>query len=84
MAILFSMAGNYIAVNEPWVLEFLRHWTHFRFRFPPGFSSADNGALHLALLEMLELPEALLVQQLYANLTATGQNSQVIIWCCSS
>lgn len=69
-------SGNYIASNKPWVLEFLRYWAHFRFRQPSGFSSADNGALHLALLEILELPETLEVQQLYSNLTENVENLQ--------
>jgi hypothetical protein len=73
------LSGNYIASNKPWVLEFLRYWAHFRFRQPSGFSSADNGALHLALLEILELPETLEVQQLYSNLTATG--NQLLSYC---
>ena len=74
--------GNYIASNKPWVLEFLRYWAHFRFRQPSGFSSADNGALHLALLEMLELPQSSEVQQLYSNLTATGTSCCSLIMLC--
>ncbi|CAK9092818.1 unnamed protein product [Durusdinium trenchii] len=64
------MAGNYIARNRPWVRQFLRNWASFKWRRPPGFSSADNGALHVALMEALERPEATRVAELYGNLTA--------------
>ncbi|CAJ1339072.1 unnamed protein product [Effrenium voratum] len=65
------MAGNYIARNVPWVREFLRHWALLRSRKPPGFSSADNGALHVMLINALELDGAAQVTELYTNLTAT-------------
>ncbi|CAK9027517.1 Uncharacterized protein SCF082_LOCUS17955 [Durusdinium trenchii] len=63
-------SGNYIARNRPWVRQFLRNWASFKWRRPPGFSSADNGALHVALMEALERPEATRVAELYGNLTA--------------
>ncbi|CAJ1436648.1 unnamed protein product [Effrenium voratum] len=77
------MAGNYIARNVPWVREFLRHWALLRSRKPPGFSSADNGALHVMLINALELDgaaqaprfrrdfAAISVTELYTNLTET-------------
>lgn len=65
------MAGNYIAKNVPWVREFLRRWAFLRSHKPPGFSSADNGALHVMLVNILELEGAVQVNELYGNLTAT-------------
>eukprot|EP00435_Cladocopium_sp_Y103_P049354 s1856_g14.t2 len=68
------MAGNYLARNVPWVREFLRHWALLRSRKPPGFSSADNGALHVALVNILDLEGAEHVSTLYSNLTALVDN----------
>jgi len=68
------MAGNYIAQNVPWVRDFLHHWAHLRSRKPPGFSSADNGALHVMLVNVLELEGAQHVNELYGNLTASVDN----------
>lgn len=67
------MAGNYLARNVPWVREFLRRWALLRSRKPPGFSSADNGALHVALVNILELEGAEHVSALYSNLTEIGR-----------
>ncbi|CAE7464049.1 unnamed protein product [Symbiodinium pilosum] len=68
------MAGNYVAKNVPWVREFLRRWAYLRSHKPPGFSSADNGALHVMLVNILELQGAEQVNELYGNLTATVDN----------
>lgn len=68
------MAGNYLARNVPCVREFLRRWALLRSRKPPGFSSADNGALHVALVNILELEGAENVSALYSNLTALVDN----------
>ncbi|CAJ1428288.1 unnamed protein product [Effrenium voratum] len=68
------MAGNYIAKNKPWVRKFLRTWANMMDRQPPGFSSADNGALHLVLLEALEVSGKEKVAALYSNLTETVDN----------
>ena len=68
------MAGNYLARNVPWVRQFLRHWALLRSRKPPGFSSADNGALHVMLANVLELEGADHVSKLYSNLTALVDN----------
>ncbi|CAJ1341497.1 unnamed protein product [Effrenium voratum] len=68
------MAGNYIAKNKPWVRKFLRTWASMMDRQPPGFSSADNGALHLVLLEALEVSGKEKVAALYSNLTETVDN----------
>ncbi|CAD7948474.1 unnamed protein product [Amoebophrya sp. A25] len=45
------MAGAYMARNTPKAKKFLRYWDGLNARKPPGFASADNGAIHLALYE---------------------------------
>eukprot|EP00392_Amoebophrya_sp_AT5.2_P014391 g14540.t1 len=49
------MAGTYMVRNTAKARRFLRQWAEFMFRKPPGFSSADNGAIHLALAEATAL-----------------------------
>ena len=47
------MAGNYMIRNVPRALAFLNEWAQYEYKRPPGFSSADNGAIHLHLAETL-------------------------------
>jgi len=68
------MAGNYIAKNVPWVRQFLREWADMLDVKPPGFSSCDNGAIHLLLVKALELDGASTIEALYNNLTAKVDN----------
>ncbi len=42
-------AGNYLARNTPAARAFLMDWSHMEKERPPGFSSSDNGAIHLHL-----------------------------------
>lgn len=49
------MAGNYFARSSNFSIHFLQHWASYQFRQPRGFSSADNGAIHLALMDALDL-----------------------------
>lgn len=60
-------SGGYIIRNTPIAHEFLVHWENYYLHRPRGFSSSDNGALHLALLQMLALPYEHCMQ-LYHNL----------------
>jgi len=46
-------AGNYMARPTRAAVNFLRHWASFEHRRPSGFSSADNGALPVALADKL-------------------------------
>jgi hypothetical protein len=48
-------AGNYAVRNTVSGREFLRTWAGYEYQMPPGFSSADNGALHVHLLRFLNL-----------------------------
>lgn len=51
-------AGNYMVRNTLFGRHFLRTWEQFdyRARSITGFHSADNGAIHLAVLQILEIP----------------------------
>ena len=64
-------AGIYCVRNTPIARHFLAQWADFGFRQPVGFSSADNGALHLLLLEVLRLKKQQVCHQLYYNLKAS-------------
>lgn len=50
-------AGNYIARNTAFARSFLMGWADFELngRRGPGYSSADNGAIHIHLVESLGL-----------------------------
>ena len=48
------VAGNYIVRNTEFARAFLKSWARFSSRLPVGFSSMDNGAIHLALLEVID------------------------------
>ena len=62
------MAGNYVVRNNALTRNFLVTWATYERFIPPGFSSADNGAIHLALLVGLGY-NATRCHQLYNNLT---------------
>jgi hypothetical protein len=49
-------AGNYIVRNTEFSRTFLQAWTMFFNHLPKGFSSFDNGAVHLALLQAVGIP----------------------------
>lgn len=67
-------AGNYMIRNTPFSLAFLLDWASYGFKQPPGFSSADNGAIHLVLLDALRLKSAQLCHRLYTSLDAPVDN----------
>jgi len=68
------MAGNYVAKNVPWVRQFLHAWADMWDVKPRGYSSSDNGAIHLLLVKALELDGASTVEALYNNLTETVED----------
>eukprot|EP00391_Amoebophrya_sp_Ameob2_P003126 CAMPEP_0179006010 /NCGR_PEP_ID=MMETSP0795-20121207/14292_1 /TAXON_ID=88552 /ORGANISM="Amoebophrya sp., Strain Ameob2" /LENGTH=152 /DNA_ID=CAMNT_0020700675 /DNA_START=134 /DNA_END=588 /DNA_ORIENTATION=+ len=45
------MAGSYMVRNTNKSRRFLYQWADVELRKPPGFHSADNGAIHLHLME---------------------------------
>jgi len=68
-------AGNYIARNTQFTRDFLKGWADFEHLVPKGFSSADNGALHVHLLQFLNLRGANKCRQIYdamVSLDAAG------------
>lgn len=73
------MSGIFLARNKPWVRTWLRTWSEFLFRRPPGFSSADNGALHQHFVETMGLPGAEACGKLYSGLV-TGQENRTPYW----
>ena len=48
-------AGAYHAKNTLQARNFLKYWANLEFTRPEGFNSADNGAIHIALLELFDL-----------------------------
>ena len=53
------MAGNYFVRNTAFTRGFLLRWSTFEFHAPKdSFTSSDNGALHLVLLEYLQLEDS--------------------------
>ena len=46
-------AGNYMVRNTEAGRNFLKAWAHYNVHLPVGFSSYDNGALHIHLLRAL-------------------------------
>ncbi len=79
-------AGNYIAANSDTSVRFLRNWARMVADRPPGFSSADNGAIHVKMLE--EMGSAADYQHcytVYQNLTALSDNLEPyaeFVQCC--
>lgn len=67
-------AGNYMIQNNPQALDFLVGWADWEFEVPPGFSSADNGAIHVHLLRVLGLDSNQVCHRQYKNLTALVTN----------
>merc|ERR1712232_122668 len=49
------MAGNYMVRNTAFARTFLRNWAKYNFEMPRGFSSSDNGAIHLVVMETMRL-----------------------------
>ena len=68
------MAGNYLIKNTEQSRNFLMDWAAFENETPPGFSSADNGAIHLHLLRVLGHHTTEKCGKMYSNLTAPVTN----------
>ena len=69
-------AGNYAVRNTAATRDFLMRWADYEAERPPGFSSSDNGAIHLHLVRTLGLehPKSGACGQMYYNLTALVTN----------
>ncbi|CAD7948477.1 unnamed protein product [Amoebophrya sp. A25] len=71
------MAGAYMARNSEKAKKFLRYWGTMEHGRPKGYSSSDNGALHLALAQVLgkhPLDKAQECQERYDGLKASVWN----------
>ena len=72
------------------MVQFLIEWSNYYYNEPPGFSSADNGSMHIHLLRWLgmEPKQNGLCGNLYSNLTADLPNLQpyheFLECCCKS
>jgi len=67
-------AGNYIARNYPWVTAALMEWAKMEQYKPDGFSSCDNGALHVLLVYILGLQTRHRCLDLYGDLHSPVTN----------
>ena len=46
-------SGSYFVRHRSYMADFLREWANYETHQPKGFSSADNGSMHLVLLHYL-------------------------------
>jgi len=70
------MAGNYMVRNTPFSRDFLMRWAKYYDRRPKGFSSADNGAIQLVVMETLRVEGFDTCFNMYENLTSSVSNLQ--------
>ncbi|CAK9094684.1 unnamed protein product [Durusdinium trenchii] len=71
------MAGNYMVRNTPFARDFLMRWAKYYDQRPSGFSSADNGAIQLVVMETIQVEGYNTCYSMYRNLTdkVTNLNS---------
>jgi len=62
------MAGNYMVRNTPFSRTFLRNWAKYNFEMPKGFSSSDNGAIHLVVQDTVQVLNFPKCKKLYRGL----------------
>eukprot|EP00747_Dinoflagellata_sp_TGD_P047059 gnl/TRDRNA2_/TRDRNA2_144788_c0_seq1.p1 gnl/TRDRNA2_/TRDRNA2_144788_c0~~gnl/TRDRNA2_/TRDRNA2_144788_c0_seq1.p1 ORF type:complete len:563 (+),score=71.13 gnl/TRDRNA2_/TRDRNA2_144788_c0_seq1:98-1690(+) len=67
-------AGNYIARNTPFARKFLMDWANWIDRRPKGYSSEDNGAIHLHVAKTMQLVGVERCEQMFASLVALSDN----------
>ncbi|CAE8590089.1 unnamed protein product [Polarella glacialis] len=48
-------AGNYMARNTKFARDFMFNWAGYFQKMPTGWSSCDNGAIHLAVMEAAQV-----------------------------
>lgn len=63
------MAGNYMVRNTPFARDFLMRWAEYYDQRPSGFSSADNGAIQLVVMETIQVEGFRTCFDMYRNLT---------------
>lgn len=62
------MAGNYMVRNTPFARKFLREWARYNFEMPKGFSSSDNGAIHLVVQDTVQAVDFAKCKKMYKGL----------------
>lgn len=65
------MAGNYMVRNTPFARKFLRNWAKYNHKKPKGFSSSDNGAIHLVVQETVKATGFKKCKKMYNALKST-------------
>lgn len=50
-------AGNYMVRNTQFARDFLMYWANYEENRPKGFSSADNGAIHMVVHEYVRIAD---------------------------
>ena len=76
------MAGSYQVINNNKSRAFLKMWAELEFSEPIGFNSADNGAIHIALLKQFDIGNKCIEQ--YNGLNTTVDNLKpffIVIHC---
>lgn len=68
------MAGNYMVRNTPTARSFLRTWADYNKVKPSGFSSSDNGAIHLVVQKLSGVAGYDECYGLYRGLNSGGQD----------
>lgn len=67
-------AGNYIVRNTLFSRLFLLKWASYEYSKPFGFSSSDNGAIHMAILDALAIRKRQVCHDQYRALRAPVTN----------
>ena len=67
-------AGNYIVRNGDFARSFLNLWSLYDYPMPKGFSSSDNGAIHVVMARALGAPNAEECAAGYRALSGTNLN----------
>ncbi|CAJ1368336.1 unnamed protein product [Effrenium voratum] len=68
------MAGNYMVRNTAFARDFLMRWALYYDRKPQGFSSSDNGAIQLVVMETIKVEGFDTCYDMYRKLTESVTN----------
>eukprot|EP00440_Ansanella_granifera_P001065 gb/GFBE01001148.1/.p1 GENE.gb/GFBE01001148.1/~~gb/GFBE01001148.1/.p1 ORF type:complete len:397 (+),score=77.09 gb/GFBE01001148.1/:1-1191(+) len=62
-------AGNYLVRNTPFARDFLMRWANYYHKQPKGWSSYDNGAIQLVVMETVQVEGFKTCSDMYHGLT---------------
>jgi hypothetical protein len=68
------MAGNYMVKNTPFARDFLMRWANYYDVRPKGFSSSDNGAIQLVVMDTVKVEGYKTCYDMYRGLEASVNN----------